>query len=524
MESEAPTGRGRTLGRYLLFDAFASGGMATVHFARLVGPAGFTRTVAMKRLHAQFADSPDFVRMLLDEARITGRIRHPNVVPTLDVVLQDHEVFLVMEYVHGQSFSRLLVDQKEPPDPPIVAALVIQTLLGLHTAHDTRGEDGQPLGIVHRDATPHNVMVDAQGMARVIDFGVAKAQSVLHTTGEGRFKGKLSYMSPEQLDGKEFDRRVDVFSVSVMLWESLTRKRLFTRESPGATVQAVMKGEVPSVRHFRPSIPETVDLVLKRGLAPDPSERYQTALEMAEAVSEALPAASQLDVARWVQSTAGEELEIRARMLADIESAQDFDLEEVRRSVERILLAAEAPPSVRALPPPELRLDTGEGEHPAAALERATQTSEATGSGDTVHAAATTRSTPPTALTRHEGTPAVWWGLGAVALLGIVILVLLPSQGPVLQLESGLVRLASAVPVDTTAWGPRGGSMDTESPARTEESAAGLAPDQGASGASADATARSWARPKRTASAKPGCDPPYVLDAKGRKRFKPECF
>jgi len=216
--------------------------MATVHFGRIVGPAGFARTVAMKRLHAQYASNPEFVRMLLDEARLASRIRHPNVVPTLDVILHKREVFLVMEYVHGESFARLLVGRKEPPDPAVVAALMTQTLLGLHSAHEARDERGEPLGIIHRDATPHNVMVDSQGLARIIDFGIAKAQSVVHTTGEGRFKGKVSYMSPEQLEDGRCDRRADIWAVTVSFWEGITRKHLFMRETPGATVKAVLEG------------------------------------------------------------------------------------------------------------------------------------------------------------------------------------------------------------------------------------------------------------------------------------------
>lgn len=529
MDSEAPTGRGRTLGRYILFDAFASGGMATVHFARLVGPAGFTRTVAMKRLHAQFADSPDFVRMLLDEARLTGRIRHPNVVPTIDVVLQDREVFLVMEYVHGQSFSRLLVDQKEPPDPNVVSALVTQTLLGLHTAHETRGENGEPLGIVHRDATPHNVMVDAEGMARVIDFGVAKAQSVLHTTGEGRFKGKLSYMSPEQLEGEAFDRRVDIFAASVMLWESLTRKRLFTRESPGATVQAVLKGEIPSVRHFRPSLPASIDEVLERGLAAKPSERYQTALEMAEAIAAALAPASQLEVARWVREVAGEEIDTRGRMLHEIESAEYFDLEEVKRSVERIMLAEDVPSSLKAAPPPELGVELADPS-PAEALANAAKDSEQTGTGDTAHHAITSRTNPPPQK-RSESNLGTWSVLAVLVLAAVGISFFLPQRGPLLELHGGLLRAPALSAFDLDAWVNRvvhereeAERVAAEEEAAEEAKAAEVAKAAEEAEAAVRAQAYAASHRSRKAKSKPGCEPPWILDAKGRKRFKPECF
>jgi serine/threonine protein kinase len=265
------------MGRHILFDAFASGGMATVHFGRMVGPAGFARVVAVKRLHPQYAGSREFVRMLLDEARLSGRIRHPNVVPTLDVVLQDREVFLVMEYVHGESFARLLKGRTEPPLPEIVTALVSQVLLGLHSAHETRSERGEPLGIVHRDATPHNVMVDSEGLARIIDFGVAKARDLVQdSTGEGRLKGKVSYMAPEQLQDGRCDRRADIYAAGVMLWEGITRRHLFTRETPGATMNAVLKGEVRLVSEMRPGLPPELDEIITQALAPDPDDRFPT--------------------------------------------------------------------------------------------------------------------------------------------------------------------------------------------------------------------------------------------------------
>ena len=182
------------MGRYAIYDAIASGGMARVHLGRLLGPAGFGRTVAIKRLHAQFAENPDFVTMFLDEARLASRVRHPNVVPTLDVVAAEGELLLVMEYVHGEPLSRLLrtlSPRRERIPLRTTCAIVSSLLHGLHAAHEAKNEAGQDLGLVHRDVSPQNVLVGLDGVVRVADFGVAKAVVKAHTTREGELKGKF---------------------------------------------------------------------------------------------------------------------------------------------------------------------------------------------------------------------------------------------------------------------------------------------------------------------------------------------
>src|SRR5258708_29137656 len=166
------------VGRYLLCDEIAAGGMATVHVGRLMGTAGFSRTVAIKRLHAQFAKDPDFVSMFLDEARLAARIRHPNVIGTLDVVALEGELFLVMEYVPGESLARLwrtTFDTGRTIPLPIISAILVGVLDGLHAAHEATDDNGEPLGIVHRDVSPHNILAGTDGIARVLDFGDAKA-------------------------------------------------------------------------------------------------------------------------------------------------------------------------------------------------------------------------------------------------------------------------------------------------------------------------------------------------------------
>src|ERR1022692_1337015 len=167
--SDAP----RIIGRYALYGKIAQGGLATVHLGRLLGPVGFARTVAIKRMHSQFAEDPEFVSKFLDEARLAARIRHPNVVPTLDVVATDGELFLVMDYVQGETLARLqrlLKAQGKTIPLPIVAALFSGILHGLHAAHEAKNERGEPLGMVHRDVSPQNVIVGTDGVPRVLDF------------------------------------------------------------------------------------------------------------------------------------------------------------------------------------------------------------------------------------------------------------------------------------------------------------------------------------------------------------------
>jgi serine/threonine-protein kinase len=312
----------RVIGRYAVYDRIASGGMASVHLGRLLGPVGFARTVAVKCLHEQFAEDPEFVAMLLDEAKLAARINHPNVVQTLDVVAADKELFLVMEYVQGESLSRL-VRQSESNGtrvtPAMAAAMVAGVLHGLHAAHEARGEDGEPLGIVHRDVSPQNVVVGIDGVARVLDFGIAKAAGRAQCTREGQVKGKLAYMAPEQIDGK-VGRATDIYAASIVLWETLTGKRLFAcYDPPGEVIRRVLEGcNVPPSR-LVPDIPPALDELTMRGLATDPGRRPATALEMAIALEDCLPLMPTSRLGNWVQETAAETLKERRMRVAAIE-------------------------------------------------------------------------------------------------------------------------------------------------------------------------------------------------------------
>jgi serine/threonine-protein kinase len=348
--------------------------MATIHIGRLLGPVGFSRTVAIKRLHAQFAKDPDFVSMFLDEARLAARIRHPNVIGTLDVVALEGELFLVMEYVPGESFARLwrtTLETGRTIPLPIVSAIVIGVLDGLHAAHEATDDNGEPLGIVHRDVSPHNVLVGTDGISRVLDFGVAKAAGRLQSTHNGQLKGKISYMAPEQVQGM-VDRTSDVYSASVVLWEALTGKRLFFAETQAKTLANVLYPRVEAPGRQVPSIPRELDAIVMRGLDPNPAGRFPTAREMAQALQHVVPPATAYDVGDWVEATAGRTIASRATRVAAIARSQPADsgarplqvdesslpvsqfmFRTGRRAAEEALAAAASSPSVaEPVPPP----------------------------------------------------------------------------------------------------------------------------------------------------------------------------
>jgi len=317
----------RVLGRYALHAEIAAGGMASVHVGRLLGPVGFSRTVAIKRLHPQFAKDPEFVAMFLDEARIAARVRHPNVVPTLDVVASEGELFLVMEYVEGESLSRLVRLCRQhggPPSPSIAAAVLSNALHGLHAAHEAKSEQGEPLGIVHRDVSPQNVLVGSDGIARVVDFGVAKAIGRSQVTREGQLKGKLPYMAPEQIRKRgTVSRLTDVYAASVVLWEALTARRLFDGDEEAIILANVLEGHVDPPSAHASGISKKLDAVVMRGLDQNPARRFETARDMALALEDAVSLATPTQIGEWVKATAGEGLEKRVRLVAAVEGAKD---------------------------------------------------------------------------------------------------------------------------------------------------------------------------------------------------------
>ena len=290
--------------RYELLGELASGGMATVYLARMRRPLGFSRLVAIKCMHPQFAKDPSFVSMFLDEARLTARLRHPNIVPTLDIVHDDGHLLLVMEYVEGASLAHLLrsVKKQDARIPvPIACAIVHDMLLGLHEAHHATDDDNAPLAIVHRDVSPQNVLVGVDGLARVLDFGVEKARQNTHRSNDNEIKGKIPYMPPEQLFGEAFDHKVDVYAAGVTLWEALVCERLFDGPSETALVRKISEEPIarPSTR-VTDLAPE-IDAIVMKALSRDANDRYESALAMAEAIAAVIKLPTRTEVSAWVR-------------------------------------------------------------------------------------------------------------------------------------------------------------------------------------------------------------------------------
>jgi serine/threonine protein kinase len=310
--------------RYAIYGEIASGGMASVHFARLVGGAGFSRTVAVKRLHANLREQPEFVRMFLDEARLATRVRHPNVVATIDVIETDTQICLIMEYVHGEALRRLAraaMSQGGRVPRRIAAAIMVGALNGLHAAHEAKNERGEPLNLVHRDVSPHNILVGTDGISRVIDFGIAKARGQLRDTDAGTIKGKFAYMAPEQLVGGTVTRAADIYAASVVLWELFTGRRLFGSTVDASLLQrASARIDPPSM--LVPSLSPALDGIVLRGLSPDPADRFETARAMARAIEDCIAPASAADVGEWVERMARDRLEERERQLEAIDATE----------------------------------------------------------------------------------------------------------------------------------------------------------------------------------------------------------
>lgn len=309
--------------RYDVGEAFAAGGVATVHLARYVTSSGVTRTVAVKKLHAHVATDPEFRTALLDEARIVARIHHPNVVAVLDVVEDEDGLFLAMEYVHGVSFDRLLqATRPERLDPSIACAVVAGALKGLHAAHESCTPKGTPLNLVHRDVSPQNILVGVDGITRMIDFGLAYALGRSQATKSGIVKGKPSYMSPEQVRGERVTRRSDIFSMGATLWGALTGRKLFEGEVIEATLFKVLNEPIPKPSSIASGIPPELDAIVMRALERSPSSRFPTALEMARAIEAAVAPPLPGVVGEWVEEKGVEYLADMKRRLVVVESGE----------------------------------------------------------------------------------------------------------------------------------------------------------------------------------------------------------
>lgn len=283
----------RAYGKYFLVRKLAEGGMAEIFLAKQVGVEGFEKNVVIKRMLPHLSQAPDFVAMFLDEARLAATLAHPNIVQISDLGLADGCYFICMEYLAGEDFAtvvRVARRRNEQVPLQIVLRVIAQAAAGLHYAHEATDQKGEPLHLVHRDVSPSNIFITYSGQVKMLDFGIAKAESRVTTTGAGVVKGKYQYMSPEQARGDPVDRRADVFSLGVSLYEALTGVRPFARDTDLAVLKAVLDGEYQPIRVLRPDLPVEVEQIVLRAMAQEPEHRYASALEMATEIERYLGA------------------------------------------------------------------------------------------------------------------------------------------------------------------------------------------------------------------------------------------
>lgn len=271
------------LGRYDVLGALAYGGMAEILLARVIGPSGFERPVVIKRILPHLARQESFVSMFLDEARIAASIRHHNVIHVEELAQDADGLYLVMEYLEGESLAglmRRLFVREEDLDRVLASHIIAEACAGLHAAHEMADADGNKQHLVHRDVSPQNIFVTYDGQVKVLDFGIAKSADRITRTEAGQLKGKFEYMSPEQCNGRPLDRRSDIFALGVVLYEATTARRLFKRENAAETVRAVCAHAVVPPSRLDARYPPLLEAVCLRALEAAPNDRYATMLDM----------------------------------------------------------------------------------------------------------------------------------------------------------------------------------------------------------------------------------------------------
>lgn len=494
--------RPRRLSRYELHGKIAAGGMATVHLGSVVGAAGFSRTVAIKRLHPHMADEPEFVAMFLDEATLAARIRHPNVVSTLDVVQEGEELFLIMEYVDGESLSELtrsLRDRGERTPLPVASGIIAGLLRGLHAAHEACGSDGKPLKIVHRDVSPQNVLVGADGVSRVVDFGIALANVRRQTTQQGQFKGKLAYTAPELLAARgPASVASDVYAAGLVLWEICAGRRAFQAESEEQLLVRVVSAQLPRLDEIAPWLPFDLIETIERAIARKPEDRYGSALEMALALEQAIVPAPAQEVSAFVESFASAKLAQRRAMQREVETSTGKE-NDTPSTVSGVAM-------VRSLPIGKHFEETfpGEMHDGTTVVEPATMSSPSRrrliamgvgifALGWVAFGARSRIGTPPAVVEASTATPPAIREPTAdpPASVGAASASAAPSLSP-----SSVTSPSASAPkeVRLTRQAPR---PTTHAPVKTEKVAAPNAKQ---------------------------CDPPYTFDDQGIRRVKRECF
>lgn len=330
---EAVVAAARRLGRYTLYYRIAQGGMASVYLAQLTSEVGFSKWVAIKMIHPHIASDPQFVQMFLNEARLAARLDHPNLCSVHDFGESDGRYYLAMDYLHGESLGQLSRVAWIAGGMPyaLAARIIADAARGLHSAHETRQENGANAGVVHRDVSPQNLFVLYTGVAKVVDFGIARSNDASgERTATGILKGKLAYMSPEQIEEHPVDRRTDLWALGVVLWEVTTGQRLFKRPNDAATLMAVLRDEIPPPSSLNADYPKRLEAVVMKALERDPARRYQSGTEMARALeawlaSERSPVGTD-EVGELMQTLFAERIAFRDQLLHPSSGSETMDV------------------------------------------------------------------------------------------------------------------------------------------------------------------------------------------------------
>jgi serine/threonine-protein kinase len=482
--SETPPEAGSGSGRYRTLFELGQGGTANVSLAVAKGPEGFKKLLVVKQLRSVYARDPDFLAMFMSEARLSARLNHPHVVQVYEVFERDTTPIISMEYIEGQTLDAVLAlpEPKLPLD--LHLRILADVLSGLHYSHELRGHNQEPLNVVHRDVSPHNVMVSYEGVVKVLDFGIAKLSGSTVETEAGVIKGKLRYMPPEQIAGEAVDRRADVFAVGVMMWEALSGNKLWKGLSDATIMNRVLNGQIPAPSSSSGAeIPAELAGICMRALAAERDDRFQSALEMEVALEGYLADRSHYASAREL-----------GRFMTDRFAS-------VRNGVERRI---------------ESELNRGDSvQPPPASVTTRAPTPSRTGytSSSSLHASEPQRSK--------------LWAY-ALLLIAVGVAILFWSVGS--ERSSPAHEPGSAHGVPSPASTEGAAPLETAAPPAAVASPAAVpvvsaAPAAaGRAGSAAAAPSVRHKQAPRSSAPAPSCDPPYYLDARGIKKFKRECL
>ena len=413
--------------------------MGDVYLGVAQGPAGFSKLMVIKMLRPALAEDEQFLAMFLEEARLAARLNHPNVVQTTEVGNEGRRHFLAMEYLEGQSLQRLrqrVAKERAFPLGPHLRILV-ETLNGLHYAHELVDIDGQALGIVHRDATPHNIFVTYDGQVKVVDFGIAKAMDSSLETRTGELKGKVAYMPPEQASAQRVDRRADVFAAGVMVWEAAVGRRMWKGLNEVAIMHELLMGNIPSPRSVDPRVPPELDAICRRALAPRAEDRYATAADFAAELERFLVTIGDRTTTRDV-----------ARLVSE---AFEADRREMREIIDAQLRSLRSSEPNQVAPMPKLGAPSG-GVTPSVSLARPSAAQLDAGAAPSFTAGGTASSTTQPSSRKTPLLVAGGMIAAALGILGIVVMVVLKKPA-----TSGPQPLAT-----TTADAPNAITLDVK--------------------------------------------------------------